>query len=81
MEIAYTEHARLRMSQRSIPEQVIATVLEAPDRLFADGDEIVAEKVLEDGKPWRVVYAEEHSAVGLIARVVTVHRIKKLVQP
>ena len=76
--IAYTYHARLRLVEREIPENVVAEVLAAPDQTYRDGDELVAERVLAGGKPWRVVYVEEPATDGTIARVVTVHRIRRL---
>lgn len=77
----YSLHARVRMEERSIPEQVIADVLAAPDRSYRDGGELVAERVLTGGKAWKVVYVEERRGNDRIARVVTVHRIRKLKAP
>jgi len=76
--IELTDHARLRVVQRSIPDWVILDVLAAPERAYADRDELVAERVPSDGKPWKVVYVEEQDAKGVFARAITVHRIQKL---
>ena len=80
-EIAYTAHARLRIDERSIPERVVVDVLADPDRSYLDHGELVAERVLADGKPWRVAYVEERRGRAVVARVVSVYRIRKLKQP
>lgn len=76
--IVYTYHARLRMEERSISEELVADILAAPDQTYADKEELVAERVLANRNAWRVVYAEEHGADGLIVRIVSVYRIARL---
>jgi len=78
--ITYTAHAWLRTHERSISDQIVVDVLRDPDQSYSSRDELVAERILADGKPWRVVYVEEQQDVGLIARVVSVYRIRKLKQ-
>jgi len=78
--ITYTAHARLRTQERAITDQIVADVLSDPAQTYASRDELVAERILADGKPWRVVYVEEQQDSGLVARVVSVYRIRKLKQ-
>lgn len=80
-DIVYTRHAREKMAERSIPEPLVADVLALPDRIYANGDVMVAERVLNDGKPWRVVFVEEDVSPHRSARVVSVYRIDKLKAP
>lgn len=77
-DVMYTRHAREKMEERSIPEPLVADVLADPDRIYANGDVMIAERVLDNGKPWRVVFAEEGMSPHRVARVVSVYRIDKL---
>lgn len=80
--IEYTVHARRRMAERSIPEDVVVAVLAAPDRSYIDGDEQVAEWMGPDQKPIRVVYTLRlDQSLGLTVRVISVYRIRKLKAP
>lgn len=76
--IAYTRHAREKMAERSVPEQLVVDVLAEPDRLYENGDVWVAERVLGDGKPWRVVFVEDEESPNRFARVISVSRIDKV---
>ena len=76
--VVYSPHALDSMTKRAIPEQVVADILFDPDLTYPNRDKLVAERVLGDGKPWRVVFVEDQAADGLVARVVTVYRIDRL---
>lgn len=76
--IAYSPHALDSMSERAISEQVVLDVLADPGRTYASRDKRVAERVLGNGKSWRVVYVEERDDGTVVIRVVTVYRIDTL---
>jgi len=76
--VEYTYHANLRRAERSIPPDLAYDVLADPDVTYGDRGALVAERTMPDGKPWRVVYVEVAEADGLVARVITLHRIDRV---
>ncbi|MDP9366218.1 MAG: DUF4258 domain-containing protein [Chloroflexota bacterium] len=76
--IVYTHHAREKTEERSIPETLVRDVLSYPSQVYPNEDVMVAERIFDDGKPWRVVFAEDHASDGLVVRIVSVYRIDRL---
>lgn len=77
--IEYTVHARRRMVERSISEDVVTGVLSSPDLTYIDADAHVAERLGPENKPIRVIYTvRQDPTFGLIIRVISVYRIRKL---
>jgi hypothetical protein len=68
MEIHYTGHARMRMTERSVSETDIAVVLSDPDVRYTDADGNPNFVRFIDGRRIRVVIAAGSSP----ARVITV---------
>lgn len=77
--IEFTDHARRRMVERSISDDLVIAILSAPEVSYVDGDEHVAEGIGPGLKPFRVVYTvKDDPSTGFAIRIVTVYRIRKL---
>ena len=77
--IDFTDHARRRMVERSISDDVVIAILSAPEVTYVDGGENVAEGIGPGQKPFRVVYTvQDDRSAGLVIGIVTVYRIRKL---
>jgi hypothetical protein len=57
--IKLSNHARKRMRQRNISRNQIVRTLNEPERVYLNGDAMVAERSTEAGNVVQVVYVED----------------------
>ena len=53
MPFELTQHARLEMNRRQIPEEVVLAVLENPEQVVAEREGLVAYQTSKIEKYWR----------------------------
>jgi hypothetical protein len=71
--ITYSDHARLRMKQRSLSEELVAIILNDAERIYLGGKgNMVAERGLSDGRIARVVYEDRLGPHGEHSHIITV---------
>ncbi len=75
-EIIYTDHLKLRLNIRKIPENYPREIYEEPDQLFEDkleGNSIAVRKMQYNNKNRNMMIAFEKSGAGV--EIITIHPI------
>ncbi len=71
--VTYSAHARRRMEQRAISEEIVTTTLGKPTRTYLGSHgNMIAEKRFRNGRTVRVVYVDRPGERGAHVHVVTV---------
>jgi hypothetical protein len=76
----YSRHARQQMVERRISWSQVERTVTSPTRRLASTNppgRIIAERENESGNTLRVVYVEEITGTDIVARIITVIRIRR----
>ena len=73
--VTYSNHARERMTERSISKRQVELTLFRPDSVRLSKGRLIAERRTTAGNTIRVVYREQLTNQGQTAHVITVIRL------